>query len=252
MLKELFVVAESGTIVYYKNYIDNKIEEFHDPTLISAFITAIQGFSNETFHSRFKGMELENQTLFVIFNQAYFIGVFSYDELEAGAFRLLNKIAIEFNSKYSEDDYFGRQIDLTEELKEVINSTTINKFKPYNILVAFFLIILATLLYFPIFNQIKMDLNADFYVWVVFLLLASIICSRLVPQRWIALITACIFSFIPTFFIFFVVKSNERFVFADYSAAIVILPWLIGAYIFERRYVHTGIIPKIPIISSIF
>ena len=252
MLKELFVVSEAGTIIDYQNYRTNDDTAHKDPVLISAFITAVQGFSRETFNSRFKGMELEDQTIFVVFDQVYFIGVFSYDELEPAAFRLLHKLADFFNAHYGEKDYEGVELDLQEEFAPVLRTTTITKFKRRNLLLAGIIIVAMTLLYFPIFSMIQQGLTTRFYTWIASLFVGSVICGRLVPQRWIATLASLLAGLLPSFLVLFEIKASDSLVLSDYTYALVFIPWIVSSFLTDRKYINTTITPRIPIISRIF
>lgn len=246
MLMEIFVVSEAGIPVYHKNFTKTKIDR--EPTLISAFITATQGFSQETFNSRFKRMEFDAQSVYLIFNKVYIIGIFSYDELSAAAFRLLNIINAKFNEKYTEQDYLVNNLDLDDLVIPIVESSTIIKYSPQLFGLSFIVILISSLLYYPITSAFGSNELVGFYSWVSIVLLGSIICGRIVSQRWVAIIVSFFYTFLPSFIVLFSSQLQDKFVFSDYTAFFVMIPWTLTAYSFERKYIHNTITPKIPVL----
>ena len=249
MLKELFIVNKTGTLVYHNSYTPDKIKR--DPVLLSAFITAIEGFSNETFDSEFKGMEFDNQTVFVVFKEVYFIGIFSYDELSAAAFYLLNSIADKFNSSYKPQDYEFKALDLDGDLDPIFNQIVKRKVTTPKLLLALLLVVLGALCFY-IFEAIGKNSNIIlwFYLWVFLEAGVGVFNGWLMPQRWIAFVVGFIYAFIPSGIIFFS-GIRDSFFLADYSAFLFMVAWVLSAYGFERRHINVGITSRIPFVSRI-
>ena len=250
MLKELFIVSEYGTIITYENYSNDTPSDRKDPALISAFITAIQGFSRENFDSRFKGMELETETIFIVFDKVYTIGVFSSDELEVAAFKALNSISEYFNSNFSEQDYDGRELVLTTELQSVLDVVSRHKIKRHKLVISVLLIVIGTLFYFPS-QLLNINSTLQYYSWAAVLVGLSIISGQLTPQRWVGIFLGFLVAGLPSLLVFVEYSSNQ-FMLSDYTYVMVWFPWTISSYITDRKYINTVPIPSIPIISNFF
>ena len=243
MLKELYFVTDSGVLL--SHYINDKDVIPKEVHLLSAFITAIQGFSAETFHSQLKGMEMENETIFVHYNQIYTIGVFTNDEPDRASFRLLRKLNDAFIKEYSEQLEMSEILSCEEVVKPVIVVNSIVKLSRRSFLTIFILtVILSALMWFiPLFDPREGNYVPYFAIWIT-----GLFGGYLVPQRWWAVILSFLLAFFPSMITLF---KHSVFFYADYLAVIYILPWLVIALFRDTQKISSVPIPKIPFLSSI-
>ncbi len=241
MLKGLYFVSESGNLISYVLLDENVPTEEH---LFSAFVTALEGFSKETLGSHFKGMRFEREKIIVHFNRVYTIGIFTDDELDSAANRVLalaNEHFIEMFGNEIDSHHF---IDASPHIMPILEKSSTVKVSPRRIglFVGLMTIACLVILMFPKLFQ------SEGILLVLFLLL-GLAGGFMIPQRWWATLLASILVNPPAFLLIY---NGFTFFYADYFAVYFIFIFVMVSFILDRKKISKTPVPHIPFISNIF
>ncbi|MHA1798699.1 MAG: hypothetical protein ACTSVY_09680 [Candidatus Helarchaeota archaeon] len=124
MINELYIILNSGTMVFNKSFRNEPSPVNSNNFLLSGFFTAISHLANQALDDSLKEIILQNQKILFKFFEEYFIVALGKLEIKTDFIeKILDRIALEFNKRYDLKKFKGRIDDFfsfSEVVEEII------------------------------------------------------------------------------------------------------------------------------------